>query len=199
MDLRLKGPQNSICKSVIMGIHNLHRKPLSLLSKKSLNEVWGNIVKVTGDIESLGIAPSNLFSVNVGTGEHTCFWTDVWIGSSTLSDRFPHLFALEKRKSAYMVEKNCIDDLNAPWKRKPSTLVEADELSQIHSIINSTELSRERDSWRFTLASDGEFRVELIREYIDLKVTSSSPSIMIWTNIAPLRACGMGQKREATC
>ncbi|CAH1433765.1 unnamed protein product [Lactuca virosa] len=169
---RLKGPLNSIWKSVIMGIHNIHRKPLSSLFKKSINGVWGNIVKVMGDIESLGIAPSNLFFVNVGNGEHTCFWTDVWIGSSPPSDRFPHIFALEKRKSAYIAERNCIDDFNAAWKRKPSTMVEADELSQIHSIINSTELSRERDSWRFTLAPDGEFRVHLIREYIDLKAVT---------------------------
>lgn len=57
------GDQTMLKKStgnnIITSIHNLHRKPLKLLSKRSLNGIWNNIVKADSEHEMMGVVPDN--------------------------------------------------------------------------------------------------------------------------------------------
>lgn len=112
---RLKCGQESIWKKVIMGIHNLHRKPMTSLSKKSIGGVSGNIVMAKVEIESSGDSTTNLFSVTVGNGKNTCFWSYVWVGSIPFSPCFPNPYALEKNQ-CILQKGEAMMILNIPGK-----------------------------------------------------------------------------------
>lgn len=66
---------------------------------------WGDIVRVSKDIEKTGINFTSSFSKIVGNGYTTRFWEDSWIGDGViLSEKFPRLFRLETHKSVTVGE-----------------------------------------------------------------------------------------------
>lgn len=61
---------------VIKQTHNLDCKPLGMYAKKTLPDIWSNIVKVRDDLDGLDLEFDKLFSYVVGSGENTLFWQD---------------------------------------------------------------------------------------------------------------------------
>lgn len=60
--------------------------------------VWGDIMKIGLSIDKLDVGFTNSFLKEVGNGENTRFWDDVWVGNCRLRDKFPRLFRLERNK-----------------------------------------------------------------------------------------------------
>lgn len=122
-------------KKIITGLHNLNRKPLSMMSKKSIKGVWNNIVMAKSEFELMGAVPDNLFSVVVGTGENTNLWNESWLGTSPLSLRFPNLFKLEKRKSTRIYERRNSYGFAADWKRTPRPWLRSLNLKNLKRLL----------------------------------------------------------------
>lgn len=150
-----------------------------------------NIVKVKSESEL------TIVYVVVGTWDDTNFWNETWLGTSTLSTRFPNLFLLEKRKATRIFERRNSLGFVADWKMTPSFPAEISKLEELKAIINSFDFSNAKDLRKFSLAQDGLFRVNIFRDQIDSVITDVSikrrECIIIWSSIKVLvfiqRAC----------
>ncbi|CAH1445192.1 unnamed protein product [Lactuca virosa] len=127
------------------------------------------------------------YRVSPGTRENTNFWNEAWLGTSPLSLRFPNLFKLEKRKSSRISERRNSYGFAADWKRTPSAPVEIAKLEELKEIINSFSFSNAKDSWKFSLARDGVFRVNILRDQIDSVITDVSIKRMEWNSMVPIK------------
>jgi hypothetical protein len=97
----------------------------------------------------------------LGNGMNSSFWVDVWVGSSSLKDRFPRLFSISNQKEAMVAELwNGVSEVrwNFIWRRRlfvwEETLVE--ELVQSLQGITLTDFD---DKWCWCPDSNGEFSV----------------------------------------
>ncbi|XP_023747685.1 uncharacterized protein LOC111895862 [Lactuca sativa] len=184
---RIKEEKNTIWKNIITAIHNLDRKPINKLVKKSIHGIWRGMVKAMAELEDLNTIPANMFVVKVGNGEHTSFWHETWIGVEPLASWFPNIFKLDKKKSASILERRAEEGFVAKWKKAPSSPVELMELSQLQSIIRNFIFSSELDSWKFSLTHDRIFRVDTLRYQADLALAVSSPKRIEWIHMVPLK------------
>ena len=121
---RFKRDPNTLWRNVINGLHNLGRKPLNKLAKKSLNGVWYNNLKMLNVLQDIGIDLSSAFKIRVGNGMNTLFWLDDWTGDGCFCERFPLLFQLDKHKSCLASERWRGGERGWDWKRKPSNTLE---------------------------------------------------------------------------
>nr|GEU53737.1 RNA-directed DNA polymerase, eukaryota, reverse transcriptase zinc-binding domain protein [Tanacetum cinerariifolium] len=102
----------------------------------------------------------------IGNGNDTRFWFDCWIGDIPLRDKFPRLFALELEKEASVAVK-----LNAPteisFRRNARGGLEQHLMADMNSMLDSVVLLNSSDRWVCDLASDGNFWVKEVRNFID--------------------------------
>jgi hypothetical protein len=95
----------------------------------------------------------NWFSQGVvkkmGNGEHTRFWEDVWLGNSTLRDRFPRLFSILIQQQATVASlrpSNGEEGWNLLWRRR-LFVWESNLLIEMMKLINHISLTGEVDRW----------------------------------------------------
>jgi hypothetical protein len=98
----------------------------------------------------------------LGNGTNTHFWFDVWIGSSSLKDRFPRLFSISNQKEAMVADLwNRAMDVRwiFNWRRRlfvwEETLVE-DLVESLHG-INLTDLD---EKWCWSPDPNGDFSIK---------------------------------------
>nr|KAJ0193757.1 hypothetical protein LSAT_V11C800390710 [Lactuca sativa] len=169
---RLKSENSSLWKQVICGIHNLSRKPIYNLSKRSILGVWNNLVSISRILGEMGLDFYHFVSTKIGSGRNTLFWLDNWIGDGNLTLRFPNLYALDKRKSCFLAERFSSNGFLWAWRKNPSLPVEMAELAQLCRLLDGVTFSSDPDSWKSKLSSDGQFYVRDICKLIDSKRAS---------------------------
>ncbi|XP_071688855.1 uncharacterized protein [Rutidosis leptorrhynchoides] len=64
-------------------------------------------------IEDLQIAFKTSFVRNIGNGDNTSFWNDLWIGNNCLSSLFPRLFRLDARTNVTVKNVVAVPGINA--------------------------------------------------------------------------------------
>ncbi|XP_071687538.1 uncharacterized protein [Rutidosis leptorrhynchoides] len=69
------------------------------------NSTWANIIKAGEHIDSIGVSFKDSFSTSIGDGCNTRFWSDNWVGSSTLKNRFGRLFRLDQDPNAMVKDR----------------------------------------------------------------------------------------------
>ncbi|XP_071739854.1 uncharacterized protein [Rutidosis leptorrhynchoides] len=67
--------------------------------------VWSNIVKTGNNIDSLGVVFRSSFVKQIGDGASTFFWNEVWLGSTSLKNRFKRLSHLENDVTAKVCDR----------------------------------------------------------------------------------------------
>ncbi|GJV97551.1 hypothetical protein Tco_1549128 [Tanacetum coccineum] len=103
---------------------------------------WNDIVRVSLDIDKVGIEFTSSIVKNVGSGNNTNFWIDRWVGNQRLCDIFPR----EPRG------RGCGD------------------LEQLPRTLNDISLSHDcRDSWKWTPSEDNQFTVKSLARVVDEK------------------------------
>ncbi|KAL4567347.1 hypothetical protein LXL04_022930 [Taraxacum kok-saghyz] len=184
---RFKNENTTLWRRVVCGLHNNSRKPVSSLSLKIPSGVWYNSIKSVDILVEVGIDIFSIFDIQVKGGENTLFWTDNWTGCGLLSERFPALFNLEKRKSSFIAERFEDNKFRGYWKRNPSDSDEIRELQDLRGFTDSISLSNGLDIWKSKLSSTGEFLVQHVRNLIDSKVTIPKPNPTVWLKLAPIK------------
>nr|KAJ0200215.1 hypothetical protein LSAT_V11C600306310 [Lactuca sativa] len=184
---RFKSENSSLWKQAKCGIHNLSRKPIYNLSKRSIPGVWNNLVSISKILGEMGLDFYHFISTKIGSGRNTLFWLDNWIGDGNLALRFPNLYALDKRKSCFLAERFSSNGFLWAWRKNPSLPVEMAELAQLCRLLDGVSLSSDPDSWKSKLSSDGQFYVSDICKLIDSKVTVGTNSTTVWVNLVPLK------------
>jgi hypothetical protein len=120
------------------------------------------------DITSIGAnLDINWFSQGVvkriGCGDHTKFWSHVWVGSATLQERFPRLFSLSLQNESTVAELRWVElgimNWNLLWRRR-LFVWEENLVYDLLEAISTVVLSNELDRWGWSFNDGGEFTVK---------------------------------------
>lgn len=81
---RLYNSEESLWKKVIMSIHNLRRKLVSYIARKSSQGVSSNIYKAINNLDTISINHNNCFILVPDLRINILFWKDIWCGNLIL-------------------------------------------------------------------------------------------------------------------
>ncbi|XP_022011459.1 uncharacterized protein LOC110911173 [Helianthus annuus] len=118
-------------------------------------------------MEKRGITLSRKLRSKVGKGDKTSFWTDAWLGETTLREQFPLIYQLVKEKKAkiqnyYKLSRNGrIWDW--AWKRVPCTDEERQQMEDLKERLMQFQLSDDPDVWMWGNEGDQNFTVKSVR------------------------------------
>ncbi|XP_071695842.1 uncharacterized protein [Rutidosis leptorrhynchoides] len=143
--------------------------------------VWFNIINAGKDIEDLQVNFKNSFAKILGNGGSTLFWNEHWVGSDKLCNLFPRLYRLELFPDASV--KDILGDggigssENWCWRRDiPGRALQ--EFVELKGLLSSVSINSNRpDSSKWTLATNGLFKVSLLSHAIDDKILNVHSSV----------------------
>ncbi|MCI08983.1 putative non-LTR retroelement reverse transcriptase, partial [Trifolium medium] len=167
---KLLTDDRSLWKEVIRGKYGgaaIGRVELGDDCKPWFSSLWWR------DISSIGAnLELNWFSREVtkriGNGMHTKFWTDKWVGDTTLKERFLRLFSISTQKEdsiATLWNRNGSDRWNVVWRRR-LFVWECNLRDELMLILNPLILTDEEDIWEWNLGENGEFTVKSTYELV---------------------------------
>ncbi|GJX67953.1 hypothetical protein Tco_0303680 [Tanacetum coccineum] len=124
----------------------------------------------------------------IGNGNATRFWTDVWVGTRSLKERFPRVYAMEGNKQCMVSDRWVDDQWHWNWHRNMSERGRTGEqYIDMQQELHHLELSDREDTWKCSMKHDGSFTVACIRRHIDEKILHSGDSETRWNNIVPIK------------
>ncbi|XP_071687180.1 uncharacterized protein [Rutidosis leptorrhynchoides] len=140
--------------------------------------VWIDILKNGDNIYEIGVPFRNLFAKVLGDGGSTSFWNNPWIGNDVLKDKFKRLWRLDTEASALVKDRVIWNGSNWvgnwSWVREPSGCA-GGELQSLSELIKDVVLNAEKkDSWRWTLSSNGVFTTSGLATLINSRLLTSS-------------------------
>jgi hypothetical protein len=138
----------------------------------------------------------NAIDRRVLNGASTLFWSQRWLGESTLEQSFPRLFSLSVDKEAKVRELAVIGDDNIEWNlswRRGLFAWEEILVHDLRALLSHVNLSVGTDFWRWKADSDGLFSVRsayslLLSEVLgaaDLGGRANPVFERIWKSPAP--------------
>nr|GFA84922.1 RNA-directed DNA polymerase, eukaryota, reverse transcriptase zinc-binding domain protein [Tanacetum cinerariifolium] len=133
-----------------------------------------------------GLDFMSLCSKQIGNGNDTNFWTDIWKGDSLLYVLFPRMYALELEKQISVASK-LASQMDSSFYRTVRGGIELAQFNALVSFIGLTSLSPSSDRWVCNISRDGNFRVKDFRNFIDDLVLSSSPEPTRWVKSIPIK------------
>ncbi|GJZ96376.1 RNA-directed DNA polymerase, eukaryota [Tanacetum coccineum] len=131
-----------------------------------LSSNWCSIVREVHKLKGKGFDFWSYCKKRIRNGNDTRFWFDCWIGDIPLRDKFPRLFALELDKEASVVVKLSTPIENS-FRRSARGGLEQHLLADMNSMLDSVAFLNSGDRWVCDLASDGNFQVKDVRNFID--------------------------------
>ncbi|XP_071728751.1 uncharacterized protein [Rutidosis leptorrhynchoides] len=151
-----------LCGGLMLENVNLHSSTLG---------VWRNIILAGTSIEDLQIPFKCSFTKTIGDGGSTSFWHENWIGGDRLCSLFLRLYRLESVKDATIKDRvfkeadNIV--MNWRWIREPTGRTSG-ELKSLLTLLSAFSFNcRDKDSWHWNLASNGQFTVKKLAATID--------------------------------
>nr|KAJ0194141.1 hypothetical protein LSAT_V11C800435930 [Lactuca sativa] len=166
----------------------IKNKPMAYLHKKKIAGVWGNIANIKNDIEELGIGYNNILKKFVKSGTETQFWRDYWVGNTTLKEKYPGLYELERKKSCSVAERIRENGFTGRWYVCPSSAGLLVQYNLLLRDIANTTPSNGEDQFRCTLAPDGDYCVGLMRSRIENKSITNAGELRIsWGKTVPIK------------
>ncbi|KAJ0519996.1 putative RNA-directed DNA polymerase [Helianthus annuus] len=185
---RFKVDRNGLWRKVIWSIHHSSRAWNFIPSKVSITGPWKQIVNSSEVLERKGLKLSKCIVGSVGSGEDIAFWIDIWIGPDPLSERFPHLFIIEKDKLCSVASRVCGNGVvNWVWKRPPAGPSELLELHQLTVLLQSVSFSLEADKWQWSHDTSGDFSVCSVKKIIRNHNRVMPNYVVQWNNWVPLK------------
>nr|GEW01867.1 RNA-directed DNA polymerase, eukaryota [Tanacetum cinerariifolium] len=107
----------------------------------SYSSIWCSILREVHVLKGKGFYFFSYCKKRVGDRVCTLLWSDVWISDVPLQDSFPRLFALETDKDASVAVKLGAGSIASSFRRE--------------------------DRWICDLSGDGEFKVKVVRNFLD--------------------------------
>ncbi|GJS23189.1 RNA-directed DNA polymerase, eukaryota, partial [Tanacetum coccineum] len=149
--------------------------------------IWCSILREVKSLKDSGFDFSSHCKKRIGDGSCTSFWYDIWLADAPLCVQFPHLFALELDKEIVVANKMGASSVSASFRRDVRDGAERQQWDDLSSIMNSVVLSSSKDRWTCDLSGDGEFKVKVIRNFIDDLFLPSSDVATRWVKFIPIK------------
>nr|GEZ80181.1 RNA-directed DNA polymerase, eukaryota, reverse transcriptase zinc-binding domain protein [Tanacetum cinerariifolium] len=160
---------------------------INVACKMGTRSCWSNIVEEINALTQKGIALPDFMCFKTGNGEGVSFWEDTWKGCISFKTRFHRLYALEDQKKISVSEKMRQLDVAHSFRRRPRGGIEQDQLTNLVELMQDVSLTPMHDRWRWSLCSDGEFRVATVRKYIDEKMLPVIGAKTRWCKFLPIK------------
>ncbi|XP_071695695.1 uncharacterized protein [Rutidosis leptorrhynchoides] len=161
-----------------INIGSLRSKNLALLGKwwwKFKTETDAFLVKIIRSIHGVngGLVLGNESSHSSTQG----VWHNTIItGENKLCVLFPRLFRLEQSSNVTVKERMSEDGAVWQWRRTPTGRA-AGDLVELNNLLSSFRFDRSlKDSWKWSMSSDGMFKVKILASVIDQHILPSSSS-----------------------
>ncbi|GJS09391.1 RNA-directed DNA polymerase, eukaryota [Tanacetum coccineum] len=149
--------------------------------------IWCSILREVKSLKDSGFDFSSHCKKRIGDGSCTSFWYDIWLADAPLCVQFPRLFALELDKEIVVANKMGASSVSASFRRDVRDGAERQQWDDLSSILNSVVLSSSKDRWTCDLSGDGEFKVKVIRNFIDDLFLPSSDVETRWVKFIPIK------------
>ncbi|GJS46331.1 RNA-directed DNA polymerase, eukaryota, reverse transcriptase zinc-binding domain protein [Tanacetum coccineum] len=99
---------------------------------------------------------------------------DVWVGTRSLKERFPRVYAMEGNKQCMVSDRWVDDQWHWNWHRNmPERGRTGEQFIDMQQELHHLELSDREDTWQCSMRHDGSFTVACIRKHIDEKILHS--------------------------
>ncbi|KAJ0883842.1 putative RNA-directed DNA polymerase [Helianthus annuus] len=168
---RFKVDRNSLWRKVIWSLHNNSRSWNFIPVKLSVPGLWKQIVKISSDLENLGINLPSLFRGVPGCNCMMSFWKESWLIEEPLDSKFPNLFQLERQKNVGILDRVRVVgggiSLEFNWSRQPSSQLELAELNDLTAAVTAFTFGAGDDRWMWKPDTTGVFSVSSIRRLIE--------------------------------
>ncbi|GJT51014.1 putative RNA-directed DNA polymerase [Tanacetum coccineum] len=203
-----------IWRKVIRSIHGPTSGMLNPFDLKQSSGTWSQIVNLKDYLNFIKINLPLLFKKKIGNGKSTRFWHDNWLGGKTLREAFMLLYQLETKKDCYVFERHgsvlqnshtshgsiqvlgpisqpiisrINDGLVTPWawRRRPYSLAQILELTDLQNLLTDLHLSMDQDSWEFTQGSMRIFSVNSMRKTISNTSVDPTSQQTRWNKLLP--------------
>nr|GEX78578.1 RNA-directed DNA polymerase, eukaryota [Tanacetum cinerariifolium] len=138
-----------------------------------------------GVLHKLELIRRNFF--NVGNGDNTSFWNDVWLVEVPLKLLFLRLYALELDRHSSVAVKLRDRSLNMSFRRTPRGGIEEEQLQLLRDSTFTILLPNINDRWIWMLESLGDYSVKSARSFIDDLLLPSVGVPTRWVNIVPIK------------
>ncbi|GJX90487.1 RNA-directed DNA polymerase, eukaryota, reverse transcriptase zinc-binding domain protein [Tanacetum coccineum] len=133
---------------LIKAIHGDHEDASNFFSHVRDHGVWGRIVGSINTMHEKGIVSHSSLQRRVGISMK--FWTQTWVGNSSLQQQFPRLFGLVFNKDCTI--RDCWNNGWAlAWSRPITSGTNANHLLALHNILGSCSLNYSEDTWIWSI------------------------------------------------
>ena len=145
--------------------------------------VWKEILKEAGWCwDKMGF--------NVGKGNKISFWTDVWCGDATLSQRFPHLYILAANRNAKVEDLWDQNVGEGGWNLcfiRDFNDWEVKLVGELLQALRGVRITWEDDSIFWKGGGSGQFRVKDAYSWLDRSMDVNFPKNKIWVGRVPTK------------
>ncbi|XP_071694571.1 uncharacterized protein [Rutidosis leptorrhynchoides] len=149
------------------------------------NSPWANIVSACNNTFGVGLLPSDVIKIQVGSGEFVRFWHDIWTGSRSLASRFNRLFHLDVYKDDMVAAKRMNNGWNWVWSREQIGSRNFELLDMMRQEIEQIQFHDREDTWIWGLSPEGTFSVKSAQDCIDFNLLPSNQSTTTWYKFLP--------------
>jgi hypothetical protein len=162
----------------------LHKKYLSskTLSQVSANPTdspfWKGLMKVKDEFFKRG-------SFQIGNGQSTRFWEDIWLGQRSLASEYPSLYNIVNHRNVTVENVLSASPLNISFRRTLNDY-KWERWTHLLNRLIMVQLSDSEDTFKWSLTSSGIYTVKSM--YIDLLNDNSVfLNKYIWKMKVPLK------------
>ncbi|PWA86984.1 RNA-directed DNA polymerase, eukaryota, Reverse transcriptase zinc-binding domain protein [Artemisia annua] len=168
---------------VITAIHGHSEDTSSFFNHVRDQGVLGRIVGSINIMHEKGIVPHSSLKRRVNNGISTKFWTQTWIGNSSLQHQFPRLFRLATNKDCTI--RDCWNNgWVLEWSRPINSGTLATHILSLQSLLDTCSLNDSDDTWTWSIGNPS-FTVKATREHIDHFVLPDTNYATRWNRFLP--------------
>ncbi|KAK1439737.1 hypothetical protein QVD17_05557 [Tagetes erecta] len=165
---RAKTDSKSLWFEAIKSLHYNSKMFFPLPLKPSISGMWKNIISINKDLLTLSIDLCHSISRALGKRDKLMFWSDIWIGNTTLGDQFPAIAKMASSSDCNINEcyvfNNGSVEWKVPWKRPFNSIEEHNQWNICKMLLNTMTITNGSDFWKWEHNDDYSFSSRSLRK-----------------------------------
>nr|GEY12845.1 hypothetical protein [Tanacetum cinerariifolium] len=129
--------------------------------------LWGSILKSVGCLKRKCIDLLSFYTRNIGNGDSTKFWDDLWCEEQLLKDNFYRIFMLDTDRDCLVANQIPLSNWHSVLRQNPRGGIESLQFKALQDVLKDVVLSDHRDSWKWSFVNSYGFSVASVRPLID--------------------------------
>lgn len=186
---RFKENQGALWRKVVWSIHATGRGWNYMPMKASIGGTWKQIANIPSLLGRLNVDVQQIVKGKLKSGDTILFWHDVWLSDTSLANKYPALFALERNRLCYVADR-LIQVNNSfqwvwDWRRNALDNSEQEQLAELLDELNGVVLQPGSDSWEWLTGTEVGFSVKGIKRSLFDASNQLPKTDFVWCNWVP--------------